>query len=148
MSAPSIKKLSQTFRINTEAFSFRIFQMIRTFLLLCISRILTKAPDLSAAGRMIKAMFTKFDISFFICAEPQMYNYGVDQKGLFVVFLAILVLLVVGVLQECGMKIRETLSKQNILFRWAIIWLLLVAVIVFGQYGPGYNASSFIYGGY
>lgn len=146
--APMFKKITQTLRINTEAFSYRIFQMIRTFLLLCISRVLTKAPGLRAAGRMIKSMFTDFDISFFVSAEPQIYNYGVDQKGLFIVFIAILVLLVVGVLQESGMKIRETLAKQNILFRWAIIWLLLVFVVIFGQYGPAYNASAFIYGGY
>ena len=70
---------------------------------------------------------------------------GVDEKNLWVVFFAVMVLLVIGILQESGVKIRESLSKQNLVFRWAMILLLLLAVFVFGMYGPGYDAKDFIY---
>ena len=55
-------------------------------------------------------------------------------------------LLVIGILQESGMKIRETLAKQNLIFRWGLIIALLVGVMIFGIYGPEYDASAFIYG--
>ena len=39
------------------------------------------------------------------------------------------------------MKIREALARQNLVFRWGMIFLLLAAVIIFGVYGPEYDAS-------
>jgi hypothetical protein len=65
-----------------------------------------------------------------------------------VLFVAVLVLLLVSVLQENGMKIRETIAKQNIVFRWGIYLIALIVVLVFGIYGPMYNAADFIYGAY
>ncbi len=62
--------------------------------------------------------------------------------------IGIVVLLIIGILQEMGVSIRESLAKQNILFRWGLILLLLAAVLVFGAYGEGYDASAFIYGNF
>ncbi len=145
---PFYEKLAKKLRINTEAFSWRIFQMLRTFALLCISRIIVKAPSLMDALRMIKSMFTSFDPDFLFGLNGKIYTYGVDEKGMFILFISILLLLVIGVLQESGMKIRETLSKQNLFFRWGLILALLVFVLIFGIYGPNYDAASFIYGNF
>ncbi len=143
---PFYEKLAKWLHINTEAFSWRIFQMLRTFGLLCISRIIVKAPSLGEAFRMIKTMFTSIDISFIIGKDGGMFELGIDKSGMIVLLLAIALLLVIGILQESGMKIRETLAKQNLIFRWGLILLLLGVVIVFGVYGPEYDASAFIYG--
>ena len=144
--APVYKKLSDTLRINTEVFSFRLFQMLRTFLLLCVSRIIVKAPSLYDALRMIKALFTSWNPDFLLGLDGQIYTYGVNEKDMDVLFLSILILLVVGILRERGVKIRETLAKQNLLFRWAIILALFVFILIFGVYGPAYDARAFIYG--
>ncbi|MBR3786895.1 MAG: MBOAT family protein [Firmicutes bacterium] len=145
---PLFKKIIAKLHINTEAFSYRVFQMLRTFLLLCISRIMTKAPSLGVAVDMLKAAFTDITEIIKIFFEGGLYKYGLDQQGMHIVIVAILVLLVVGILQEGGMSIRETLSKQNTIFRWVIYALLIFSVLIFGYYGSGYDASSFIYGGY
>ena len=65
---------------------------------------------------------------------------------MFILFISLLVLLVIGILRESGIKIRESLSKQNLIFRWGIVILLFVFVLIFGIYGPGYDMSAFIYG--
>lgn len=146
--APVYKKMAEKLKINTECFSFRLFQMLRTFLLLCISRIITQAATLPTALRMIKTLFTSWSWDFILGIDNKIYTYGVDRDNMGVLFIAVLVLLVVGILQERGVKIRQTLAKQNLIFRWLVILLLLVAVLVFGVYGPNYNASDFIYGNY
>ena len=143
--APVYEKLTKKLRINTEVFSWRLFQMLRTFTLLCISRIIVKAPSLGEAFRMIKAMFTSIDLDFLFGTDGRIFEMGVDEKNLWVVFFAVMVLLVIGILQESGVKIRESLSKQNLVFRWAMMLLLLLVIFVFGIYGPGYDASAFIY---
>ena len=48
-------------------------------------------------------------------------------------------------MQERGIKIREELAKQNLLFRWIIYIIAIEIIIVFGIYGEGYDASQFIY---
>lgn len=146
--APFNKKLTEKLRINTEAFSFRVFQMVRTFALLCISRIVVKAPTLTDAWSMIKALFTSWDLDFIFGLDGKIFTYGVGQNEMFILFLAILLLTVISVLQESGMKIRETLAKQNLIFRWILVIALLVFTLVYGIYGPEYNASAFIYGGF
>jgi len=152
--APVYKKLAEKLRVRTDTFSFRLFQMLRTFGLLCVSRILTQAPSLGDAVQMLKVLvrdrifLSSASLDFLFGAGGQIFSYGVNEKEMFILFLAILVLLVVGILQESGVKIRESLAKQNLLFRWAMILLLLLVILVFGVYGPDYNAKAFIYGGY
>ena len=48
-------------------------------------------------------------------------------------------------IRENGLKIRESLAKQNLLFRWFIMLALILMIVVFGMYGPEYSASAFIY---
>ena len=113
-----------------------------------ISRIIVKAPSLPDAFRMIKSMFTSVDLGFITGSDKEIYTYGVNEEEMKILILAIATLTVVSILQECGFKIRESLAKQNIIFRWALILILLFAVLIFGVYGPEYDASSFIYGAF
>lgn len=53
-----------------------------------------------------------------------------------VVIVAMLVLLTVSILQE-KMDVLEALKKQNLVFRWVLIYALLLAVVIFGMYGLG-----------
>ena len=151
---PAYKKLGEKLKVNTECFSFRLFQMGRTFILLCISRVITLAPSLSVALDMLKKMFRgRFFLSaggldFMLGGAGQIFEYGVSRRGMIVLLFSTLILLTVGILQESGVKIRETLAKQNLLFRWGIILGLMLIILVFGIYGPGYDAKAFIYGGY
>lgn len=145
---PVYNKLIEKLHINTEAFSYRVFQILRTTVLLFISRIIVKAPSLHDAGLMIKALFTSVDFDFLLGFNGEIYKMGVSQKEMSLIIFSVLILLVVGVLQENGMKIRETLAKQNIVFRWALVLAFVAFILIFGVYGPDYNSSSFIYGNF
>ena len=144
--APVYKKLAQKLKVDTESFSFRLFQMARTFFLLIISRIIVKAPNIAEVFKMLKAMFTHFDPDRLLGLDGVLFSYGVNQREFFILFLALLVLLAVGILQERGVKIRETIAKQNVAFRWMLVLGLIAVILVFGVYGPDYDASAFIYG--
>lgn len=146
--APLYKKAAEKLKVNTQSFSFRLFQIARTFCLLCISRIIVRAPSIEDAFKMIKALFTDFDFAFITGTTGEIFQLGVSQKEMLVLFVALLVLLVVGILQESGIKMRETIAKQNIVFRWILYLVALAVILIFGMYGPEYDASSFIYGGF
>ena len=146
--APTFKKIIAKFNINTDTFSWKLFCIVRTFLVLGVSKILVKAPSLTAALHMVKSIFTQVDLDFIFGFDGKIFELGIDEKNMFVLFVATLVLLFVSVLQENGMKIRETIAKQNIVFRWGIYLIALIVVLVFGIYGPMYNAADFIYQAY
>ena len=141
--------LAAKLHVNRECFAFRLFQMLRTFVLLCFSRIIVKAPNLGEAMNMIKALFTHWDLKFLLGMDGTLFtDYGVTLRGFCIVFFSIGILFVIGVMQERGVKIRETLSSKPLVIRWGIILALLAFILVFGVYGPAYDSSSFIYGGF
>ncbi|MBQ9941974.1 MAG: MBOAT family protein [Christensenellaceae bacterium] len=142
------KKGLELCHINTEAGSWKFFKMVRTFFVLGIAKMLVKGTGLKASLAMIGRMFTDPDFGLFLGMGGKIYEFGVDQKNMTVLLIAVLVLLTVSILQEKGMKMRETISRQNLLFRWLLYIGIIVVILVFGVYGPAYDATAFIYQAY
>jgi hypothetical protein len=46
------------------------------------------------------------------------------------------------------MNVRDRAALQKLPVRWILYLALLFFVIVFGNYGPGYSSSAFIYQGF
>ena len=140
---PVFAWINKVLHIDTDNFGWHLWQMIRTFILCCIGRIFFRASGLMNAIELIKKMVTQLSFSSILNKEI-IASTGVGLTDIVISAAAIFVLLVVDIMQE-HMKVRETLAKQNLIFRWIIIYIALFAVIIFGIYGPGYSASSFIY---
>ena len=116
--------------------------MARTYLLCCIGRVFFRAPSLTESILMFKHMFTQTTIKGMALFDFTNFEFAVKEVQITIV--AVLVRLVADIIQE-KMPVRKTLAKQNLLFRWAIIIAGILAVLIFGMYGPGFDASSFIY---
>ncbi|MCQ2495293.1 MAG: MBOAT family protein [Lachnospiraceae bacterium] len=142
---PLFEKTNKALKINTEAFSWKLFRIVRTFLITGGSKILVRSPGLKAATVIFGKIFTDIDLDFIFGVDGQIYTLGIDEKNMQLLILALLILLVVSILQEKGIKIRETLARQNIVFRWFVYIAAIVFILVFGMYGPEYNAVDFIY---
>ena len=54
----------------------------------------------------------------------------------------------VAVLSDKLKNVRERISGLNIVLRWLIILILLMVVIIVGNYGGNLEAGSFIYQGF
>ena len=138
-------KMQNALRIKTECFSWRLFQMVRTFLLGCVGRIIYKAPDVATAGAMLVSIFTT--ANFHVLFDGSLLNLGLTSLDFTVIVIGLLVLLCVSREQE-KRSISLWLAEQNFLFRIAVYVVTLSVLLVFGVYGPGYDASQFIYGQY
>ena len=90
-------------------------------------------------------MFTNLNPDFFFNLDGKLFTMGVDAKNMLILFLAIIIFATVSILQEHGMHIRDSLNKQNLVFKWFILISLFVIVLIFGIYGRGYDAASFLY---
>lgn len=79
--------------------------------------------------------------------DKSLLNLGLNEKNFRVMMSGLAVLLAVSVMQERG-SVREWLGRQNIVFRWLVLFSLIFGIIIYGQYGPGFDAQSFIYQGF
>lgn len=139
---PEIKRLTSLLKINVQAGSWKVFQMTRTFLLFCIGRIITIPGDLHATGVIAEKIFTDFQI--WQLFDGTLYSLGLDAANFNLAMITILVLWAVSMLQNKG-SVRDRIASCNIVFRWAIYYIAIFAVLIFGIYGPGYDASAFVY---
>jgi len=44
-----------------------------------------------------------------------------------------------------SVSVSDVLMKQNLWFRWVVVIGLIVAVLVFGEYGIDFDSNKFIY---
>ena len=78
-------------------------------------------------------------------ADSTLYSLGLNLTEFWVMVAAIAVLLAVDILHDRGVQIRDSLLRQPLPVRWAAIYAALLILLIFGIYGPGYDAAAFIY---
>lgn len=69
-----------------------------------------------------------------------------DKQDFLIIAVGAIVMLVVSILQEKGIRVRDSLARQKLPVRWSVYACLVMAVVIFGAYGQGYDAVDFIYG--
>ena len=137
--------MKRILRVNEDTYSWKFFQMVRTFAFVSFGRFFSRAATFGAATAMMKRCFVFNPRVFF---DGSLFQLGLTERDYVLLGFCLLFWIVISILQENGIHIRETLSKQNLAFRWFIYILGFMAVLIFGIYGPGYDASTFIYRGF
>lgn len=140
--APEIKRLTEALHINTKAGSWRVFQMVRTFALFAVSRMITIPGNLQSTAQAFQAIFQRFHPEHFF--DGSLYTLGLDRPNFILAVVCIWILWAVSMLQERG-SVRERIAGGNIVFRWMVYYAAFFAIVIFGIYGPGYDAASFVY---
>ncbi len=140
------KAMRERLHIRDDSKGFHLFQILRTFLLAgIIPRLITRAPSLKVAGIMTLHMFSQPTNPLYYLKRGALVKYGFDRVQLLVVVIAILIQFVISLLKERGVEIRRQVAGMVLPVRWLLYLALLFAVVLFGVYGPGYNASDFVY---
>ena len=134
-----LQSLTKKLKINTQCFSFRLFQSVRTFLLMCLLWFFVCIPELSVAPTAIKKLT--------VLGEPEFISQ-LPPISVIITILMLGVVFAVDFLKYRGVDVLAAFQRQNLLFRWICLLGLAAIIIIFGAYGPGYNATDFIYGGF
>lgn len=141
---PLFRKLNEILCVRTEVFSWRMFRRARTWLIVLIGESLCIIPGLEYFDDMLTSIFTNFKYYnvFF-----GMFDRGLSHMDFLILVFSVGLISAVGFLREKGYCLRVWLSRQNIVFIWALTFGMILFISIFGIYGPGYEASDFIYGG-
>ncbi len=140
--SPIAEKVNKKLGINSETFSYKLYQVIRTYLLFSLSMVFFRAPSIMAALRIIHSMFI-FN-PWVLLDNTSIYTAGLDIYDFRVLIISLVALFVVDGLARKG-DVREKLFKQNIVFRWSMLYILIFSILIFGCYGVGYDPAAFIY---
>lgn len=135
---PELKKLAKLLRINTESASYNIFRVARTFLIFSFGRLLTVEHFRDQLKKIL------FDFRPWQLFDGTLFGMGLDRPNFAVLVIALCVLWRISLAQEKG-SLREIVAGLNIVFRWILYLGAVFAVLIFGMYGPGFNASDFAY---
>ncbi len=127
--------------LKSDKLPYQLFQVLRTFVLVLLGFVFFRAANVPDAIEMLKAIFMKSAGGAAI--DLTVANY-------IVLGIATAVLTAVDLFKFRPKDTDEprsviALTEGKPVITWLIIALLITAVLVFGMYGLGYNASSFIY---
>ena len=135
---PLYRKVLAKLHIKEDNVLWKLFQIFRTFMLVSIGRIFSRADNLTVALSMIKRMFTDFNPE--VLVDGTLLELGLMLRAILILLFTAAILFVVSVLQERGVKIRETLEKGPLILQLLLISLAICFILVFGAYG-----SDFVY---
>ncbi|MBP5281155.1 MAG: MBOAT family protein [Lachnospiraceae bacterium] len=145
--SPFLTWLVKLLRINTEAFSWKAFRVVRTWFFFGFGLSFFRAGNLMDGFRNMKLTFTIFNPWIFFTGE--LYELGLDRTDFNILAFFLGLLILSGILRALSKKsIRALMAEQNLIFRWALYALLVYAVIIYGCYGTGFDSASFIYQGF
>ncbi len=132
------------FNINAKPVTY--LRRVITYILFLLSLIVFKAPSTRCSLVMYKSIITTNNWG--LLKDGTLLNLGVNGKNWIVVAASLLVLIIASTLRERGVDIKGKILSMPLPVRWSVYLIVIFTVMTFGYYGYGFDAQSFIYGGF
>ena len=129
--------------MRTDVLSFKVWQIFVTFVLVTVAWVFFRAESTRQAVDIVVSMFSQWNP--WVLTDGSLLGIGLDGKDWNVLLVSVLFLIVVECFYYKKVALVETFAKQNLLFQMLVFYIGIMAVVIFGVYGPAYNATQFIY---
>ena len=140
---PLAQSLAERIGFDRDCLPYRLFQSVRTLTIVFIGELIFRANGLAAGLQMLSTIGHNF--TFDAIAQGQVYEMGVDVHDFRIIALMLLVVFVIGYLKEHGHDVSAKIASNGTLVRWVVLAVLVLAVVVFGAYGPDYTPVDPMY---
>ena len=137
---PFYKWFHEHFHVSGKLY-FRLFQVMRTFLLMSSLRILDCYRNVPLSFSMFGSMFTDFHISEL--TGDALLQLGLSHIDYMILIVGVIILITFSLIQRKG-SVREKLNQKPIV-SFVVDYVLIFVIVLFGAYSIGYDASQFIY---
>ncbi len=138
---PVVVFVCDKLKINRSSIIYKTLQNIKLIILVLIGELFFRSPTVAQGFAMLKRVF----LNFTTFRTNEFFTFGLDLKDLIILVLALIVILVISILKEKGIDVREAIRNKNIFLRWTIYYALILSIIVFGAFGSGYVPVDPIY---
>ncbi|WP_367271234.1 MBOAT family protein [uncultured Oscillibacter sp.] len=141
---PLAQRFHQRFHVKTECFSYHFGRQLRTCLLVAFAWIFFRADGLLNALAYIQRLFMRWNP--WTLFDGSLYTLGLDRFEMNIFLVSLLALFLVDLLKyRKAWVFSSFLLEQNAWFRWLCLVGLLISIVIYGQYGPGFEPQAFIY---
>ncbi|WP_285083188.1 MBOAT family O-acyltransferase [Peptoniphilus lacrimalis] len=136
----NFKKIKDSFGISPTSKALKLFQIIRTSLLVFIGRYFTRSENLSQAIFMLKKTFTDRNFRF--------GQIGLKASDYLILFVSVLILFIISYSEEKNIDVKEKILEFRPYWQFVFIFLALAYVLYFGIFSSNFTAVDFIYRNY
>ncbi|WP_026523062.1 MBOAT family O-acyltransferase [Butyrivibrio sp. VCB2001] len=141
---PTLHKIEEKLGVNKNSFGFVLCRAAIVTVAVDFAWVFFRADSFSQAYTLIHRLFTKPD--WWILSGDTIYSYGLDVNEMWILVAAVLLLTIVDFIRtRKGLTISQWLVGEFAVFRVCFILVVVLATIVFGEYGPGFESQQFIY---
>jgi len=130
---PAVGRFYRKFPQMKENPLWHGFQIVRTFLIVCLGYYFDCCQGVREALAMMKKSLTDFHLS--ALGNDAMLGLGMQARDYVIAAAAVLLLAAVSVLQERGMRVRESLDRRCTAVQWSLYYGLIFFVIAFAATG-------------
>lgn len=127
--------------LKADSHTRKLFAVVRTFWIMSFLRVF----DISQSGcRQALVIIKKAVTDFCMPDMGVIRGFGLEEPELKVAIAGIVIIFAVDLLQR-KKGIRDRLMSMPTAARWIITTVFVCFIVIFGSYGMGYDAGSFIY---
>lgn len=119
-------------------FIYKNIRRLITFVVAVISFVIFRSKNIGAAKAFILGIFK-------MQAGTLDASIAFPYEDTVILLIAIAMLIVIDILIYNKVNMVERIEKRSLIIRWPIYIFLLVVILIFGIYGPGYSEAQFIY---
>lgn len=136
-------KVCEFLHLDRNSLAHRFMLCIGTVTLFLISILFFRARSASEAFYSFQSIATVRNP--WILIDGSLYNCGLNAKNFGLLMFASAILLFADVCKLKKIVIREVILRQHIIYRWLVVSIALIFILLFGIWGPSYDAAGFIY---
>lgn len=143
LTKPLRNKIVDICHIDRKVFSHRLLKIVVTFLLVDFTWLFFRAATINDALIMLKRMVTGWNP--WVIFNGSLLQMGLDGADMLILVISLVILFIVDFCKYQKVHLTGWLCRQGMWFRWMIYLGMLFFILIFGIYGPAYDASQFIY---
>ena len=144
---PVFTKWTTTLHINTKSFGHKLWQIIRTFVIVNIGWYFDRIYDVKKSFVFLKNTFLNFDLKHFnICKNLLFEGQANITANLGIACLSLLLIFFTSLVAEKHGSFYEWLKERNVAIRWGIIYIFILILIM--SFSNPNAANVFMYANY
>ena len=151
---PIRDRILAVLHINPECMFYKAFQTVKMLIIIFTGEMFFRGDGFRQGFHMFKSIFQGFTTETF--KDGTLLTLGLDQNDFRIIIIGCVIVFFADLIKEYWPKETKMCQKQWICTvekafvpgKWVICYGLVMAILIFGAYGEGYQMIDLIYAGF